>query len=295
MVWAEATSGLRESAALGDESIRLERHVAALEPRQVLRIGGVPSLRFWRDLEDRPDVAVMSVGRRPFSGLARSSRLWVTERFEPPPRVGQQGWVDDPTLLGAGSLESALAAHPGSEPAAMRALSEIIPPEALVFLGNSLPIREWNLAATTERPHPRCFANRGANGIDGEVATFLGLSEGERESWAVVGDLTALYDLNAPALLDQLSTGRRRIAVINNGGGRIFSRLPAMAGLGEEEKRVTENRHARRFEAWAALWDLDYAPWRAGDPPPALPDERGLVLEVAIDADATEVFWSEWE
>ena len=82
---------------------------------------------------------------------------------------------------------------------------------SLVFLGNSLPIREWNVFAATEDRWLRCHANRGANGIDGCVSTFLGLGADEAESWAVVGDLTALYDLAAlwitPALPARAAAG----------------------------------------------------------------------------------------
>lgn len=291
-VWAEATSGLRESCLLTNQLIGAEALVAKLVPRQILRLGGVPSLRFWRDLESRPDIAVLSISPQPFSGLARDSVFVVSDSFSqmvhPPQR--QQGWPGDLTLLRDETLEAALPAHPRSEPAMVRELSRQIPGEALVFLGNSLPIREWNLAATVETPHPRTFASRGANGIDGQIATFLGLSEGEGESWGIFGDLTALYDLNAPALLDRLSGGKRRLVILNNGGGRLFSRLSSMAGLPEAHKAVTENRHTRRFENWAAMWDLGYVSWTAGEAFPRIEGES-VVIEVMLDNAATEAFW----
>ncbi len=283
-VWAEATSGLRESAALAGRIVLGEPPL----PRRVLRIGGVPSLRLWRDLEEHAAIPVLSVSRRPFPGLARDSALLVTDRFPAVPLETRQGWVGDSTLLDAAPF----AAHPRSEPAMVRELSRRIPSDALVYLGNSLPIREWNLAAALDSPHPRVRASRGANGIDGQVATFLGLSEGEAESWAVLGDLTTLYDLNAPALLTQLSPGRRRIVVLNNGGGRIFSRLPSLAGLPPKEKRVTENRHGRRFEAWAAMWGMDYRLWPASEPFPEVEGSGEVVVEALPDEAETEAFWA---
>ena len=87
--------------------------------------------------------------------------------------------MDDLTLLHDARLEDALTKHSFSEPAMVWELSRQIPSDALVYLGNSLPIREWNLAATQQIPHPRTFASRGANGIDGQIATWLGMSEGE--------------------------------------------------------------------------------------------------------------------
>jgi len=289
-VWAEATSGLRESDRLCEQMIRSESLVANLAPGQVLRIGGVPSLRFWRDLEQMMEIEVLSLSSRPFSGLARLSRHFVCDEF-PAMTTEQQTRVDELTLLSDAKLEDALTKHPNSEPALVGELSRNIPADALVFLGNSLPIREWNLAASYGIPHPRTYASRGANGIDGQIATFLGLSEGEGEAWGIFGDLTALYDLNAPALLDQLNRGNRRLVILNNGGGRIFSRLPSMAGLSEPDKQVTENRHSHHFGDWASMWGLGYVRWSAGDPFPAICGET-VVIEVLPDEAGTEAFWA---
>jgi 2-succinyl-5-enolpyruvyl-6-hydroxy-3-cyclohexene-1-carboxylate synthase len=281
-VWAEATSGLRESPALA----ALLRYGEPALPKKVLRIGGVPSLRLWRDLEINSTIPVLSIGRRPFSGLARPSQLIVTSAFPSITLPTQEGPVADPTLFDG----AAFVRFPRSEPALFHALSRVIPSSALVYLGNSLPIREWNSFAVADPPHPHCQASRGANGIDGQVATFLGLSSGEGESWGIFGDLTALYDLNAPALLPQLAPAKRRLVVIHNGGGRIFSRLPSMAGMAAEEKQVTENRHRIGFEAWASMWGLEYRLWRAGEAFPAdLPDT--VLIEAVPDEAETEAFW----
>jgi 2-succinyl-5-enolpyruvyl-6-hydroxy-3-cyclohexene-1-carboxylate synthase len=297
-VWAEATSGLRESERLAPSLLRAEKEVANLHPREILRIGGVPSLRFWRDLEIHREIEVLSVTRRRFSGLARPSRHLVVEAF-PDLSEWERGILQSKKGPGGSEdrsalLESLLTEHSTSEPALMRQVSERIPEEALVFLGNSLPIREWNLAASRSRPHPRCFANRGANGIDGEVATFLGMAESEGESWGIFGDLTALYDLNAPALLEQMPKGRRRIVVMNNGGGRIFSRLPSMAGLNVSEKTITENRHHHRFASWAEMWGLDYVCWKAGEEAPEIAGNH-VLIEILPDEDATGAFWADWQ
>jgi len=290
--WAEATSGLREDSRLATQALRSERDLAAIPVARVCRIGGVPSCRFWRDLETKPQVAVLSISPRPWSGLARSSTCLVSAAFPKAHSVpaGREPSVTSQALR----LEELLKRLPASEPALLRKLSEMIPSSALVFLGNSLPIREWNLAASLDHPHPHCRANRGANGIDGEVATFLGLACDETEAWGIFGDLTALYDLNAPALLVQMPPGQRRIVVLNNGGGRIFARLPALARLDERARVITENRHRVRFEAWAELWGLAYVRWPAHEPMPDLPP-GDLVLEVVVDQETSEAFWQEWQ
>src|SRR5690606_14331550 len=69
-VIAEATSGLREALqglALPDG----DRLLKSQPPGKVLRLGEVPSGRFWRDLESLPEVSVWSVCRNGLPGLAR--------------------------------------------------------------------------------------------------------------------------------------------------------------------------------------------------------------------------------
>ncbi|MEC5127172.1 thiamine pyrophosphate-binding protein [Verrucomicrobiales bacterium BCK34] len=284
--WAEGTSGLREAGELSEIRIASESDLAKLNPDAVIRIGGIPSCRFWRDLESFLKVPVLSLSTLAFTGLARESELLVSETF-PAVDIGTQPcWVKDLTLLSAPEFSGEWR----SEPAAVRKLSEVIPSQSLVFPGNSMPIREWNLAASFEVPHPHCFASRGANGIDGQIATFLGLSQGAPESWGIFGDLTAFYDLNAPALLRSTTGEKKRIVILNNGGGRIFSRLPSMAGLAPDEKNHTENHHRRHFASWAEMWDLDYVAWHPGEPFPVLESDV-VVIEVFPDNEATEAFW----
>lgn len=299
-IWAEASSGLRECQAL--EPWLLSGGEAALrgwKPGAVLRLGDVPSARAWRDLEDQPEVPVLSISRAGWSGLARPS---TALRWTSLPGCG--ALADGSALLERGResgerLEQALRGHPWSEPAIFRALSEAIPSEAKVFLGNSLPIREWNLAASRRVAHPHVWASRGANGIDGQVATWLGLSTSGEESWGIFGDITALYDLNAPWVLPQLPAGRRTLVVVNNGGGRIFSRVLGLARLPEGARRITENRHARSFADWARLWDMDYHLVARGPKPPLahLPwadPGRLRLVEIQPDENETEAFWEAW-
>jgi 2-succinyl-5-enolpyruvyl-6-hydroxy-3-cyclohexene-1-carboxylate synthase len=290
--WAEATSGLREIPELMSHNLRSERELMKTPVDRVCRIGGVPSCRFWRELENLPDIEVLSVSPRPWSGLARPSECLMTPTFPTSIPVGKSASRTSSTDIDR--LDHLLRRYPKSEPAVMRMLSEIIPSSALVFLGNSLPIREWNLAASFVQGHPHCRANRGANGIDGEIASFLGLACDEGEAWGIFGDLTALYDLNAPAFLAQMPSGQRRLVVVNNGGGRIFSRLPALASLDERARHITENRHQQSFAGWAELWKLAYVRWQAGEEPPTLP-ESDLVLEIVVDQADSEAFWREWK
>ncbi len=211
-------------------------------------------------------------------------------------RLGAQG----PAVLedrGAGimrRLDELLEKFPHSEPAWVRHLSRLVPAGATVFLGNSLPIREWNLAAVKPKPGTRFFANRGANGIDGLLSTGFGVGGEAEEAWIVVGDLSALYDMNAPWILPQLKNQRWRIVVINNGGGKIFSRVKWLRDLPEEAQRIVENRHSLNFEHWAKQWNLEYR--RFEDAATLRDDDASAVVwEIVPDAEQTEAFWAEWK
>jgi 2-succinyl-5-enolpyruvyl-6-hydroxy-3-cyclohexene-1-carboxylate synthase len=297
-VVAEATANLSGDSIMKPLLMRGgEQALRQLRAKRVLRLGAVPSWRWWRDLDSRKEVRVLNVSRAAFRGLARTERVATV----PWQILGESALeleaTDRPTVVSrSAKLSDCLEAHPHSEPAWMRHLSQIIGPDATVFIGNSLPIREWNLAADVPRDGTHCFANRGANGIDGLVSTWLGLGAEAEESWLIVGDLSALYDLGAPWVLPQLRQSRRRIVVINNGGGKIFSRVSWLKQADEETRRLMENPHSVSFEPWARMWGMDYRLLTDVKQLRDQEDEAGCaVWEVRPDAEQTEAFWSAWQ
>jgi len=292
-VYAEAMSGLRE-----DDSVRKllitagERMLARGRFDGVIRIGSVPTLRFWRDLdESQRDLPVISFSRLPFTGLSRGEvrpiealdDLKVTRRE----RDGEFFRADREL---AGAITAILDEEAESELAMIRRISVDIESRARVYLGNSLPIREWDLVATRE---PRGFtveANRGANGIDGQLSTFFGQCDVQRLNVAVVGDLTALYDMNAPWIVPQLDRDTRfSVFVINNGGGRMFERVASLQRVAPEvRERLIENAHSVRFDHWARTWNLEY---QSGAPSPA----HREIVELRPDSAATARGWQKYD
>jgi 2-succinyl-5-enolpyruvyl-6-hydroxy-3-cyclohexene-1-carboxylate synthase len=291
-IYAEATSGLRALPALRDRLIHCaDATLARLGGRQIVRLGGVPTCRFWRDLEGQPEVSVASFHRTGLRGLARENRPSLYDAgqdFEE--AMGRDRRLSE-------VLQGLLRDLPTAEPALLAGLASMIPSESLVMVGNSLAVREWNLAAPFERGH-RVHALRGANGIDGNLSAFVGLAVDEPEAWCVSGDLTALYDLAAPWMLAQLPPGRRRFVVLHNGGGRIFRRLPSLRGMTEREQALMENPHETSLESWARMWKMDYL--RGGaellrDPRELASAGDHAVIELHPDGDATEAFWESWQ
>lgn len=274
-VYAEPLSGLRE-----DRDLPLitsgDRMIVRGSFDSVIRIGNVPTLRFWRDLEAL-DLPVLHFTDLPFTGLTRGE-LHPTDAL---PSTARR--LDDATTFLAedrairAKIEQILDDEPESELAMFRKLSRELAPGTRVYLGNSLPIREWDLAAIREPRELEYEANRGANGIDGQLSTFLGQCDPSRDNVCIVGDLTALYDLGAPWIVPQLGHTRFRIVIINNGGGRIFGRVASLRtlDLGVRE-RIIENVHDVRFDHWAAMWNID-------------------VTELRPDAEASRRAWERYD
>jgi 2-succinyl-5-enolpyruvyl-6-hydroxy-3-cyclohexene-1-carboxylate synthase len=288
-VLAEASSGLRSDALAlllrsGDAAAHRGFQQGVFD--SVIRIGDVPSFRVWRDLDLALTVPVLSVARARWRGLTRGTHVQVPAGLPlplplhaaRPPAAGIAELLEwDRRLDGAtGSLLEAL---PASEPGLIRRLSVTIPRGSFVYLGNSLPIREWNRFATLSGRGFLMGENRGANGIDGQVASFLGWARREVENWAIVGDLTALYDLSALWALRHLDTFRLRIVLINNGGGRIFERM--------YQNERYQNRHHIGFAAWAAMWGAEYH-----DALPGGPIGPAAVIEVRPSETETAACWA---
>jgi 2-succinyl-5-enolpyruvyl-6-hydroxy-3-cyclohexene-1-carboxylate synthase len=296
-VYLEATSGLREREDLralslqsGDRVLAwaLSRHLVS----RVLRIGGVPTVRIWRDLdESQSPIDVMSLTPLPFAGLSRgelvcaeipSALSSLTVRSQ---RAPEHAGLIERDREAAEQLTRLIGDEPASEPAMFHRLSKLIPDSSLVYVGNSLPIREWDLAASRDRPFA-VEANRGVNGIDGQISTFLGLAREDRENWAVIGDLTALYDLSAPwALRARGGALTIRLVVVNNGGGKIFQRI--------FKNDLFENRHDVEFGDWARMWKLGYQKWNSV--PEVFEGAAFEVVEIQPDEEATKRFWDQYD
>ncbi len=90
-------------------------------------------------------------------------------------------------------------------------------------LGNSMAIRDADLAPLTDRP---VFANRGLSGIDGSVSTAIGLALATgTPTTALLGDLSFVHDANALAIGPGQPRPDLRIVVADDAGGAIFATL----------------------------------------------------------------------
>jgi 2-succinyl-5-enolpyruvyl-6-hydroxy-3-cyclohexene-1-carboxylate synthase len=286
-LYLESVSQLRGHRNLQEFSLHSgERILLTPECRAacdgVIRLGGVPTPRFWRECEDRP---VLHVSRVDLPGLARRDPVIPLGIFSAlmdsfAPQAGRPEALFSHDRAAAAQLARILHDEPRSEAGLVRALSVRLPDNARLLLGNSLPIREWDLAAPRTPDQRTFFANRGVNGIDGLVSTALGLAGPDRPTAAVLGDLSALYDLAGLWPAAQLDVPDITLAVINNGGGKIFDRMfrhPAFL-----------NAHDLHLRGWAEMFGWHYGTMHAPGEP--WPESRPRLIEVRPDAEATTRF-----
>lgn len=254
-VYLEPLSGLKNLKSLQPFSLTEDQFKEEVKKSQsIIRVGGVPVHRVWRDLESLT-IPVYHFTEKRYSGLAREkSNVYPIKELG---RVKSQN--SGPVIEGVVQQENLI---PLTEPWWFYQLSQRVSEEALVFLGNSLPVRHWDSFATKDKCFAHVYANRGVNGIDGLVSTFLGLAQDYKESWCLLGDISTLYDISGFWPLhfhaNRYQNKKIRFVVINNGGGQIFSKI-----FSREKSMINTIKHLvlphqLQFSPLADLWGCTY-------------------------------------
>ncbi|UOQ48097.1 2-succinyl-5-enolpyruvyl-6-hydroxy-3-cyclohexene-1-carboxylic-acid synthase [Gracilibacillus caseinilyticus] len=117
------------------------------------------------------------------------------------------------------------AADDLTEGLAVRGIQSVIPNESILFVGNSMPIRDVDSFWFDNEKQVPVYANRGANGIDGVVSTAMGMAASGKRVTLLVGDISFLHSMNGLLLTKQYDLSVT-VVLINNKGGGIFSFLP---------------------------------------------------------------------
>ncbi|WP_446029767.1 2-succinyl-5-enolpyruvyl-6-hydroxy-3-cyclohexene-1-carboxylic-acid synthase [Lelliottia amnigena] len=179
----------------------------------------------------------------------------ISDWLEKHPAEKRQAWATDISALSrqAWGLTAQHCENFGEAELAHR-IRLYLPDQGQLFVGNSLVVRLIDALSQLPTGYP-VYSNRGASGIDGLISTAAGVQRAStKPTLAIVGDLSALYDLNALALLRQASAPFVLI-VVNNNGGQIFSLLPTPQSERERFYLMPQNV---QFEHAAAMFSLKY-------------------------------------
>ena len=249
---AEPSSGARTGAnAIRTYRLLLGDDDLAGRVEQVVVFGHPTLSRPVTRLLSRPDVDVVAVAgpsgwTDPGHRVSRVVRAaypddqdpdaarWTPESGEPRPPRPTSPWLEewqqrDKEL--SGRLDELLDTSTELAPHHVAAaVSAAVPPEGLLFVGASNPVRDLDLTAVpyTVGERRMVIANRGLAGIDGSVSTAVGAALGRPQSsraLALLGDVTFLHDANGLVIGPVEDRPNLMIVVVNDDGGSIFSSL----------------------------------------------------------------------
>lgn len=276
-VFADVASGLRLGGDTGtgivyyDQLLLSEVFRRYCTPELVLHLGGaLTSKRLMEHLAAlRPEYVLVADHPHRQDPLHR-----VTRRIEADigafcrrlgvllPAGGKSDWIDGMRQADAAArdvLEAWGRENAETDEILLaRDVSRLAPDGSVLFLGNSMPIRDMDMYGVAGGPGLNTSVNRGASGIDGNIATAAGYAGAlGAPATAIIGDLAALHDLNSLAFLRGLERPFVLVVVNNNGGG-IFSFLP-IAQHGAHFEALFATPHGMTFEHAARQFGLGYA------------------------------------
>lgn len=248
-IFADPLSGLRygPAATTGrvvdsyDVLLREPQLADAYEPEMILRFGALPTSKplqrrltattarqvvagvehTWGD----PTFAAADVVYGDAAIFCRES-LRALESQPPADSAWASHWAQLSRQVRARLAARLCDTQPLFEGAIPEHLLAALPADACLVVGSSMPVRDLDTFSAA-RPQPlRIFSNRGANGIDGVVATALGIAAASGSpTYLLIGDVSFLHDIGALQIAARLQLDLC-IVVPNNDGGGIFSFLP---------------------------------------------------------------------
>jgi 2-succinyl-5-enolpyruvyl-6-hydroxy-3-cyclohexene-1-carboxylic-acid synthase len=258
-VLADPASGLRAGAATdealiagADLLLRHEATAAALRPELVVRIGAAPTSKAvnqWLARHAEAEVWIVDP-----AGGYRDPQHRATRRLRMSPRrfcaLAQAAATTHPSAQSSAwrsnwqqadrIARTAVAAVLDRDPRLLtpqlaRTLWSQLPADALLYAANSMAVRDVDSFAGPRPAALRLLANRGVNGIDGQVSAALGAAAawpGPTVLWC--GDLTLLHDLGG-LLAGRMHDQDLTIVASNDDGGGIFEYLPVSQAIPRPE------------------------------------------------------------
>ena len=232
----------------------LSRSITALLGRDDLDITVLTERARWTDVSGRARrvVPIDGAHHEPDDAVARqAARLAARLGLE----RADAAWTDSWRRAVADLPEPARSS---SADALARAVWEAsqAPGAPTLLLGSSMTVRRLDRLAQPGAAAPKAVANRGLAGIDGTIATGIGLwmASGEPVR-AVMGDLTFLHDAMSLNRGVREEEADLQVIVVDDGGGAIFSQLEYARAtpMGRFERLFTAPQRADIAALAAAL------------------------------------------
>lgn len=250
-----------------DEILKSPSSCEALAPDFVLQIGPLPTskvLRQWLSSMDTRTL-IASAGLESLDPLHRRSRQIVLPpellHLLPLPSGEDLSYSElwkEAEGTARAKLNAELDSADGlSEEAVARELFRSLPAESSLFVANSMSVRHVERYAELGHSQFRVFFSRGANGIDGTVATAMGMAHGGR-GFLLTGDLAMLHDAGAMLLAGELK-GALTVVLVDNKGGGIFRRLPVAKLEDAAFERFFVTPQNVDFQALASAYGAEYS------------------------------------
>jgi len=239
LYYFEILSGLHHKNIIANERELLKLFEAG-DIEGIVRIGSTPLSKLWRVIDNKA-LPVYHFDKRGFKALSyglvdKNSDIYTKiEKLK----------VNNVKLEKTNELNELLNKYPSSQCSFISQLARMLPENSHLYLGNSSLIRDFEIAFDKSASF---YGNRGANGIDGQIASSIGIAKNlKSDLYVCLGDLTFEYDISSLRYL----LPNMKILIFNNGGGRIFERI----GINDEIIMA----HERNYQGHAQVESLSYA------------------------------------
>jgi 2-succinyl-5-enolpyruvyl-6-hydroxy-3-cyclohexene-1-carboxylate synthase len=257
-----------------DALLRVDRFGAAHAPDLVVRVGDLPTskpLRAWLAGLDAPQLAFApeAVWHDPDGALHALLPGDPAASLTAAARDG--GPAVDPRWLArwreadaaaAAAIDAVLGDGALNEPLVARTVAGALPADETLFVASSMPVRDLETFAGVRDDGPRVLCNRGANGIDGTLASALGAAL-TAPTTALLGDVALAYDHSALLAVGRLGL-ELTVVLVDNGGGGIFDFLAVSRETDAFEEHVATPT-GLEAERIAALYGLEHVPVASAD------------------------------
>lgn len=275
-VYCEAASGLRCARGLFDAArvdalaalLGAPRRRAEVLPDAVLQIGGAPvaaEVLSWmahtsapltvlaaHGAPDPTNRAVEIVSGDEIASVRGLARCVSESPGAPRPYGARLAEID----AHAWSVIDGTLGPDLGEPEAVRDVADSLVEGDLLVLGNSLPVREMDLWARGRPLGLAVATQRGASGIDGNIAAAVGSAvASQRHTVLLLGDVACVHDVGSLLVLRD-ERPSLDVVVIDNGGGRIFEQLPVATSPAAARLDLWTTPHGVPLGHAAALYGL---------------------------------------